>query len=357
MQKEVNDYLAGLRAPMQPYRLSEADQNVLSGQGEVAFLMSKLMRRNFRRRVGDDTRLAIEKKIAVNVAEKRPIHFTVPFGGYKHFWNPSHPEPDWAEVLHLRFMIDYVQPLLAVHEPGVLIEYVSEDLMMPRMDNYPESALDAYSAVFRELIDWYQQLVPANLRFDYLRERERVDVSGLVAEVEARWQERRPGFDQLSDEDKARELNRSSRSIMWDGKRDLTHLTEQERHERIIESRLIELTFFDVDSQPEYMGDYLHEDNHICLAFSFGMSRDNDEWGDLTLHTAHGCGVDHWIGRGVIRETNNRLGGTIISRSQYEAAAGHFVTVDVAEPPIDRPNFHTVDVLPTLRAVQSPDLR
>lgn len=291
--------------------------------------MDKLMRKKFRRRVGDDVRKTISEKVAACVRDGEPIHLVIPFGSYKHFWNSSHPEPDWAEVIHFLWMTEYVSPILAVHEAGVVLEYVSEDLILPLMNNYPESALDVYATKFRKLIEWYSKYIPDNLQIDFWRVGDRYDAQAIINKVEALLPERRAAFAKLSAKAQEQELHRSARSVLWRGRDNLTNLTDGQKHQRIIDSRLIELAYYDVEASPEFLGEYFWHGNHICVCFSFGLSPDNDEFGDLTIATSLGSIVDFWIGRGVLKQQADKLFGSIISKDQYENGAPNITTTKV----------------------------
>jgi len=328
MKEETKACLATLFETVGDYHLTPGEEKKVV-HDKAGFIMDKLMRKKFRRRIGDDTKKTVTEKVQKCVQDEKPIHLVIPFGGYKHFWSPSHPEPDWAELFHFVWMTEYVSPILAVHKPGVVLEYVSEDLILPLMNNYPEAALEAYSTIFRKLIEWYSKYVPGNLKIDFWRVSDRYDKQAIVNEVETLLPERKVAFNKLPAETQEQEIHRSIRSILWDGKDNLTNLTSEQKHERIIESRLIELAYYDVEASSEFLGDYYWSDNRICVCFSFGLSPDNDEFGDLTLATSPGSIVDFWIGRGVLIQQGDKLYNRIVSKQQYEDDTPNITTVDV----------------------------
>lgn len=345
MDKNVTDYLLQLLTKYEPYLLSSDDENKLR-HGKVQFIADKLFRKKFRRReLVDKTRQAIQKKVELSLTDNRPLHFVVPFGGYKHFWNPSHPEPDWAELFNFKYLTEYVSPVLAVYEPGVVIEYMSEDLILNRMNNYPQSSLDKYSEIFRQIQSWYSQYIPKNLKFDFFRVRERCDENIIIQAVEKLLPERRIAFDKLSPDEKAQELRRSYRSVFWNGDKDLTTLNEKERENRVIESRLVELAYYDTEAQPEFMGDYLGEDNHICICFSFGTTHDNDSFQDLTLGSTYGSVVDHWIGTGILVNDNEKFSPRIISRNQFQNNQKLFSLQKIQPPFLPYKNYQTIQTI------------
>jgi len=345
MKKDVQQYLQALLTEPVSYILTEEEVKKTT-HDKVGYIFDKLMRKKFRRRVSEETRSTIAEKIKRSVAENRPIHFTIPFGGYKHYWNNSYPEPDWAEAFHLTWMYEYIAPILAAHEPGVILEYISEDLILPRMNNYPDEAIDSYAQHFRKLIAWYQQSVPKNLEIRFWRVSEKYDKTAIINQVEALLPERKSAFNLLTPEEQSQETHRSSRSVFWSGKQDLSNLSEEAKHIRIIESRLIELAFYDTEGEPEYVGGYYNEDNHICLCFSFGLSHDNDAYGDLTIQSASGSSVDYWIGRGVLVKDEPGLRGTIFSQQQYKGITdGELEIVSVELPGLSSKNYQSIEVI------------
>mgnify|MGYP001611467960 CR=1 FL=1 len=318
MKNNVNAYLLDLFTKQSEYTISLGEKKTIL-RNMAQFLIDKLTRKKYRRHtLTPQTLNSVSEKVNNSVKEEKPIHLVIPFGGYKHFWNPSHPEPDWAELFSLRYILDLVSPLLSVYGPGVIVEYVSEDMILNRMNNYPVEALEKYSEVFNNLINWYKQYVPSNLDLRFFRVGDRVDKKRLIAEVEKLIPERRIQFDMLSAEQKEQELLRSSRSIFWKGSKDLSLLSEKEKQQIIIDSRIIELAYYEMEAKPEFLGEYLSDNNHICLLTSFGTTHDNDVYQDLTIGSAHGSLVDFWIGRGVLEKGKEEYHPKIVSKNQYE---------------------------------------
>lgn len=192
---------------------------------------------------------------------------------------------------------------------------MSEDMIVTRMNNYPKESLEEYSTSFRKLLDWYKsKLILSNLNIEYFRVGDRVNKEKVIDDIENLLSVKYEDFKKLSEEDKDTELKRSNRSIYWIGEKDLTGLTEEEKEKRIIESRLVELNYYDVEAKEENMGNYLGD--NICVCFSFGLSSDNT---DLTLGSTYGSIVDFWIGRGLlIKNDKNDLRPSIVSKYQYE---------------------------------------
>lgn len=299
---------------------ARASDHPTAATGDASAAARLLFRKGFRRRVSPERRLSIERKIRRSIAEDRPLGLVVPFGGYKHFWNPSAPLVDWAEVFHLEFMIQHLTPLTSVIPAGVRIEYVSEDFIVPLMDNYLPADLDRYSESFRALVVRYQPVLPAGLVIEYWRLSERYDTATITDVILNAMPARLAEFASLDGDARAIELRRSARSVNWHGWSDLASLDPSEREDRVVYARVMEKTFSDLGFLPEHVGGYYEADLRSCAVFSWGTSLDNAVKQFLTLHSAPGSTVDHWIGRGVVIPTRDeRLRTTIVSRTQYEA--------------------------------------
>ena len=239
MKKEITSYLAQ-QLKYREYALTAEDKKKIENQGKAEWITSKLTLKKFRKSsVKDSTRTDILNKVQRSIDEGKPIYLIIAFGGYKHFWNSSYPEIDWAEFFNLRFMLDFIAPVLAVHKPGLTLDYESEDIILPVIDNFPEEALDEYAESFKQLIDIFSKNLPQNIKINYVRSQEQCDTEKLLKEVEKRYPEAKKSWDKLSDAERAERLHRSPKCVLWDGKKDLTGLNEKEREERIEKSKII----------------------------------------------------------------------------------------------------------------------
>jgi hypothetical protein len=76
------------------------------------------------------------------------------------------------------------------------------------------------------------------------------------------------------------------------------------------------MAYFDVLAMKPIEEHYT-KDDHICLVFSWGMSRDNTA-GFLTLGPVQSSNVDFWIGTGMLEQrANEQIVPRIISQNQF----------------------------------------
>lgn len=338
-------YLTSLLTKFESYILLDQDKKLIA-RDLKSFIIQKISRKKFRKQKLFDNALEdITKKVELSIKGDKPLHFTIPFGGYKHFWNPSHPEADWAELFTFKFLSEWVSPILAAYKPGVIIEFISEDLILPRMNNYPDEVLEHYAKSFRALLDEYKKYVPGNLDIKFFRVGERFNKEKIVEGVESILPESWKKWETYTQEEKEIELKRSRRSVFWNGKIDLTNLTDEDKERKMIESRLIELAYYDTEAKPEFLGNYFMEDNHIGVCFSFGTSPDNfDHW--LTLGSTFASVVDFWIGRGILEEkSDGSFVKRIVSKEQYMKIKDSLRTEKISIPELDLKNWQSIEIL------------
>ena len=289
---------------------------------KLDYIFRKLTRKKFRKySLAPETVTLVKDKINNSIENKKPIKLVIPFGGYKHFWNSSYPYPDFAELFHLIAMQEYLAPISHLYEYGVEFEYISEDLILPYMNNYPEGDLDLYSREFVKLLDFVKPYLNSNTSIKYFRVGEKYDKQKIINEILELYPKRRKEFDKFTEEEKKVELHRSARSIFWNGAEDFTGLSEQDKQEKIIRSRVLEILYYDTEAKEEHLGDYLVSDNHICLCFSFGLSPDNIDH-CLTVASTATSIVDFWIGTGILREKRKKFTPTIVSKNQFADLQG-----------------------------------
>lgn len=300
-------YLKKILFDFEPYIVSPKEKRIIENNLKE-FINQKILRKKFRKQKLVSTTInSISNKIELSVKREKPLHFLIFFGGYKHFWNPSAPEIDWAEIFNLNFLSEWVAPVIAVYKPGVVIEFVSEDWIMERMDNYSSQDLEKYCQSFSKLINIFNKHLPENFKFKFTRLVDKFDKDKMLKAVEEKLPEGYERWKNLSEVEKEIELKRSSRSVI---------LRIGEGIDKIIESRIVELAYYEIEALVEFSGDYFSVDDYIYISFSFGLSLDNiDHW--LVLGSTCASTVDFWVGRGILEENKNGFVNRIVSREQY----------------------------------------
>lgn len=136
-------------------------------------IYARLMSKKFRKMKAGDPCVAITKRVVAKaVADNTPILVTECFGGNKLWRFDEAPEIDWAELFSLMYYVDWVKTVAAVHKPGVIFDYFSQDLAVERLDNITRQELDAYSATFVGMLTWIKPYLPQGVTVQYRRHRE-----------------------------------------------------------------------------------------------------------------------------------------------------------------------------------------
>jgi len=329
----INKYLNKIFTDFTLYTLSGEDKKIIDRDLKT-FIIQKLIRKKFRKqRVFPETLKEITEKVELSIKNNQPINFSIFFGGYKHFWNPSSPEVDWAEIFTFKFLTEWVSPIVAVYKPGVTFDFISEDMILEKMNNYSNESLDKYSQSFRVLLDGYNRKLPKNLKFNFIRLKDKFNQEKMFKAVEKKMKEGYKRWNSLNQEEQELELKRSKRSVIG---KDINR-------DRFIESRIIELAYYEVEAFPEFFGYYFKE-NNILLSFSFGLSSDNvDHW--LVLGSTYASVVDFWIGRGILEQRKDGLINRIVSKEQYKKIKKYLRIVKTEVKNLNLKNFKSIEIL------------
>jgi hypothetical protein len=329
----TNKYLNNLFTDFVPYILSQEDKKI-TNRDLKTFIVQKLTRKKFRKqKILPETLKEITQKVELAIKNNKPINFSIFFGGYKHFWNPSSPEIDWAEIFTFKFLTEWVSPIIVVYKPGVTFDFISEDWILERMNNYSNESLDKYSQSFLTLLEKYNQNLPKNLRFNFIRLKDKFNQEKMLKAVEEHLEEGYKRWNLLSTEEQEVELKRSCRSV----------IIKDNNRDRIVESRVVELAYYEVEELPEFFGNYFKE-NNIYISFSFGLSPDNIyHW--IVLGSTYASVVDFWIGRGILEERDNGFVHRIVSKEQYKKIKEFLKVVDVKINNFNLNNFQKIEII------------
>ena len=93
-------------------------------------IIDRLFLRKYRKyAISQDVKDNVSRKIKNIVENSLPIVFIPSFGGYKHWWSPTYPTIDWAEVFNMKFILQYLAPVYNSYTKApVSIEYESEEV-------------------------------------------------------------------------------------------------------------------------------------------------------------------------------------------------------------------------------------
>jgi hypothetical protein len=106
----------------------------------------------------------IKNSITENVQANKPINLTFLGGCYKLWRLDEAPESDWAELFACMYYSRWVKPVCAIYAPGVWFDFFLDDVIVSRINNLPESDIEAYRTSRQQILDFLKPYQPANLR-------------------------------------------------------------------------------------------------------------------------------------------------------------------------------------------------
>lgn len=277
----------------------------------------------------------VKRRIVAQVSTNQPLRFTIPTGGYKKWQLASAPNVNWAELFHLRFMLEYLSPILAVYKPGCILDYYSNDWLIKYISHYPQSDLDSYASSFRSLINLLRLHFPHNLQVRYKRTADQLDERELIRrilinkpKVEDRW-------NTLPEIEKQALLNYSERNIRWDILEKSGELTPEQKNAYIYEGKIIHDSAMVGGWNSDL--EYLRTDNAIPIIHRKGDPN------FLHLATVAGSFVQFWVGMGMLERRDGNFLPRVLSISQFgkvETKATNFLIRGISLR-----NFETIRVL------------
>lgn len=296
-------------------------------------MIDRLFAKKFRKySIDPQVRVDVEKKLNNIIDKKLPLTFVPSFGGYKHWWSPTYPTIDWAEIFNMKFMIEYLAPICVNYVGNKsTIEYESEEIILSELNNVPQSGLDEYTKTFRQALKFFnknQQIVEMKLSLAREQYKEyNFNKQKLLARIEEMLPDYTARFENYEPEDKAQRIQKARTNFKINGVVDYSNLTSDEKEELYKKSRILNEAFLDADYEVRG-NDFFEKENNIPLLFSFGLGPGGEAW--LHIGSSKSSMTDFWAGIGIleIRE-NGQIIERILSRSQFENIKDKLKRVDV----------------------------
>lgn len=324
IEKKVNEYINTVL-------LSKAEicDDVIPDDKMKSEIVNRLFSRKFRKySISPDVKDNVTIKIQNIIDNSLPMRFIPSFGGYKHWWAPTYPAVDWAEVFNMKFLLQYLAPIYNSYTKApVTIEYESEEVILSELNNVPQFGLDLYTRTFRRLAQYFSQMMIGKTKIELTLARELYDVSKLHRLIEESYAEHEKRFDSYDLEDQERRIKKVASNYLLNGVNDYTHISEEELYKLYKHSRVLNETFLDVDF--ELRPNYFEGESSIPLLFSFGLGPGGEAW--IHIGSCSTSMVDFWAGMGILEywEEDDKFVQRIVSRSQYESIKNDLIRVQV----------------------------
>lgn len=328
----IQEYLQSELDNCARYTLSDEEKTQIEKNGLEDFIYSKLTSKKFRKwAVDESSELQAKRAIQLNVSRDQPLQFRYPFGGYKLWRMPGYPEVDWAEFFAIAYYCKYLAPIVAAYKPGLEFLFASDDMIIERMDNIPTEDTDAYFNSFKTLIGTFEKNLPSNFKLDIVRigdlykDKEAMEWE-LASNVEHQKKEYATNVDPVK---KQKMLTTSALNIRWDGAKDLTKLSDEEKQKMI-------------DMGPVY------HDAYCGLAKRREFNRGDDKIvifttvipNAIAIGTTKSSVTKFWTGFGILEKRGDSFQPRILSPNQLQQ--GESETVDISVPGLTSKNFSTL---------------
>jgi len=316
------------------YILSEGEEKTIQFEGVEKYIYNKLTSSKYRASsLPISLNDTIKQTIHQSVLHGRPIHISIPFGGYKKHQLPTYPNPDWSEVFNIIYLRDYLLPIANAYPNGVVLEYFSDEVFVSRMNNIPQKDLDSYSNQFQMIVAWINQYTNANLQIKFSRIRDQIGQVEILQRFDKEIERLKQEWDTLSKEEQSKRIHKSERNYCAD----LTGLPENERFNILWESTLVHDAFIFGewrDGVPWAFDDYM-----IPVGFRY-----TGDWG-IHLKSSPRSTVQFWVGIGILHRQDDLLLPTILTHKQYLDELDSLNNVATSLFPAELTNLQIIPIL------------
>ncbi|MFA6251657.1 MAG: hypothetical protein WC603_03460 [Candidatus Paceibacterota bacterium] len=143
--------------------------DIFNSEKDLAdFIFKTIMSKKFRKyMVISEYQSYIKQVINESIKNNLPIKFSFPFGGYKLWRLEETPEVDWAELFTLMYYTKWLKSIAEVYTPGIIFDFVSDDMIVERMNNIPKKDTEKYKSSFEELVKFLENYIPKNIKFTF----------------------------------------------------------------------------------------------------------------------------------------------------------------------------------------------
>lgn len=289
---------------------------------QILNYLSRLLSAKYSGSKQSDNMIALTlDKLIYSFKNKKPIIFIFGYGGYKNYNSPSFPEVDYSELFHMKYMTEFLFPIITTYKYGVIFEYESEEISI-QFNNVPQETTDKYTVSFRKLLKYFIKKIEEQngIKLDYklVIAREMYNPEDLYKKMKEYYPSMQKEFDELSKKEKEIWLKRAKTNFLINGTEDFSNLTETELNDKIIEARINNECFLAADY--DLRVDFWERFNAISLFGTWGKTPcASPTDGGLHLKSTKASNTDFWIGTGVFKldEENNIMQELILSHTQF----------------------------------------
>jgi len=299
-------------------------------------ILQKITRKPFRKqKLSEKWKNDIMFSIINRIKEKKPLNIVLLFWGYKHFWNSSSPEVDWAELFFIDHIIEWLKPILSIYKPGIIFTFASEDIILDVMNWYNIEDLEKYSNSFNDMLDKIKKYFPSNFKIEYIRMGKDIYNGEFVKkEVLSLVDERIKEFEDKDEEYQKQYLYRTKRNI------NKSNITLEDE----IRAKMIEDVFYEVE---EKYSEIFFTDDKIYITLTWWKSKEENIFEWLSIWSTRASIVDFWIWKWILEDNWNKIIKKIVSQNQFKCIKDKLKINYITENIFENKNFDKLDLLST----------
>ncbi|MEI7604056.1 MAG: hypothetical protein WCJ19_03490 [bacterium] len=320
---ELEKYLKQI-IQLSEYELTADDIKKIQFEGIEKYVIDKLNLSKYRSTsIPYELLQKITNIVNNSIKNSKPIHVTVPFGGFKKWQLMPAPNPDWSEILNFIFLREYLLPICTVYKPGIILDYFSDEVFVSRMNNYSQEDLDNYNNKFQDILKYFKNFVPYNFKIKYSYIRDEISQVEIMKRFEEDIPKLKLEWNKLSDKDKKDSLQKTERNY----KCDYSKISEQEKYEKIFDSCMVHEAF--VNGKWDHDIPWAFAEDMIPLGFVY-----TKKWG-IHLKSSVSSTVQFWVGVGALKFVENSIIPTILTYEQFKTLKPELVKINIFSADMD----------------------
>lgn len=286
-----------------PYELTTEDKKIIEFEGISEYIYRKFTSSKFRASKVDDVyNKVLKTNIAYCVENEIPIIVNYGFGGTKNPHTPYAPHIDWAEVFNVFFLREYLKPIAAAYNPGVVLEYFSVALFQEFVNFIPQEDTNTYEKEFKALVEFANNFYPKNLAVKYSSLEDTHDKQEIIEFMKKDVERRRKEWDKQSQDVIDTKLMRAERNAK---------INSDEPD--FMEKRLHSALAHDAFGPEEWATIPVKWNNPDVIA----LGNNYTEGWAIRVKSAPGSIINFWAGTGILEKKGNSFLPKTLSSKQY----------------------------------------
>jgi hypothetical protein len=272
------------------------------------------------------------QKVFSAVESSVAIEFSIPFGGYKAWHEPSAPHLNWAEVFLIAYLAEHGRRIASFHAPGVIFSLSFSGGVMDLLSNFKPDWQDIYVSEFQQILEYFST---SDVQFRMVDISEFVGGRMVLREKLKARAEKYLEYWPLEEKEKTKKIASAARNLCPNGITDLRNLSPLETSQVVVRSAIMCDALDSLEERRQF-NKYSHR---VQLVFVRGPTP------ALHIGSCRTSSFHPWAGTGFLEIRPEAHLERICS---VQSPAGHptYEHRILWKNPWDLPGLHTVFVIP-----------